>query len=368
MLNCLRLSQIASSSLEELLRQLQLQDPVLAEHVKLEELVCKIQVLTRLMEAVPAPPPVPKQAPARTLSQEALQEELDPIEICQRSDVSDFRIIVRLGSGAFGTAVLCVHKETGLQCVLKLMKKEVIVQMKQVDRIQNEQELMAECDHPFLVRLYNTYQDEENIYILMEYISGGELSKIIRVWGRLPVNIARFYAVEVILGIAYLHSKKIIHRDLKSQNILLDAMGHVKLIDFGFSKKVDSKTYSICGSPEYIAPEVLLSKGHDFAVDWWSIGILIFEMLAGHPPFSGDSHYNIFERILAGKINFPSYLDEGSINVVQSFLHPDPSQRLGANGLSEIQAHPWFEGVDWISVAQKRVKNGPIKPVPPQFL
>lgn len=274
----------------------------------------------------------------------------------------DFQVVAKLGSGTFGTAVKCVHK-TGFEYVLKIMEKAKILKLKQMEHVKNEKELMAECNSPFVVSLYKTFQDADHLYLLMEYVPGGELFKVIRSWGRLPTNIARFYLGEVVLGVEYLHSKNIVHRDLKSENILLDQQGHIKLIDFSFSKRVAEKTWSICGTPEYIAPEVVLSKGHDFRVDWWSVGVLLYEILTGNPPFMGDSHYSVFEKILIGKVENPGYLDELAMNLIRSLLAVDPNARLGSNGAAEVKSHPWFADLDWEKLQAKEMVHGPIKPL-----
>jgi serine/threonine protein kinase len=147
--------------------------------------------------------------------------------------------------------------------------------------------------------------------------------------------------------------------------LLLDSRGHIKLIDFGFSKKIDNtKTWTMCGTPEYIAPEVLLSKGHDNAADWWSLGVLIYEMLSGHPPFHGDNNYSVFEKILAGNISTPPYFDRHAADIIRALLHTDPAERLGtgANGAADIKAHPWFADIDWRALESRHIACGPINP------
>lgn len=353
---CVRLAHDAHSSFVALLQLLYDRDPKFVFETRLEDIAKRLSLLAQALELDAA------SNSSSATQQFSSSDELDPWQITRSSELSDFQIVSRLGSGTFGAAVMCIHSPTGMRFVLKIMEKKKILRLQQMEHVKNEKELMSECDSPFLAKLYRAFQDQENLYLLLEYIPGGELFKIIRSWHRLPPNIARFYLAEVVLGVEYLHSRNIVHRDLKSENILLDADGHVKLIDFGFSKRVDEKTWSLCGTPEYIAPEILLSKGHNAAVDWWSIGVIMFEMLTGRPPFFGDSHYSVFEKILAGKVQVPDYVDEQASNLIHRFLQIDPALRIGANGAAEVKAHPWFEGLDWGRL-QRRENHGPIKPM-----
>jgi len=210
----------------------------------------------------------------------------------------------------------------------------------------------------FIVKLYATFQDPENLYFLLEYVPGGELFSYIRKRGGLNNDIVKFYASEIILAIRYLHSLNIAHRDLKPENLLLTADGHLKLTDFGFAKIITDKTWTMCGTPEYIAPEVILSKGHDKTVDWWSLGILIYEMLAGRPPFCGEHTFNIFEKILSKQAiqypNFPPLAED----LVSKLLVVNVAKRLGSTcsgGVESVTCHPYFNGTDWDALYRKEI-------------
>eukprot|EP01091_Cochliopodium_minus_P017575 TRINITY_DN6922_c0_g1_i2.p1 TRINITY_DN6922_c0_g1~~TRINITY_DN6922_c0_g1_i2.p1 ORF type:complete len:235 (+),score=26.27 TRINITY_DN6922_c0_g1_i2:738-1442(+) len=197
----------------------------------------------------------------------------------------------------------------------------------------------------------------------MEYIPGGELFTRIRRNGHLSESVTRFYAAEIVLVLEYLHSRRICHRDLKPENLLLDKDGHIKLVDFGFAKIVSDITFTMCGTPEYIAPEVINGTGHNWTVDWWSLGVLIYEMLVGRPPFLGDNNYNVFQKILSQKYEIPEKLSEPSKNLIENLLVIDTTRRLGCmkNGAKEIKNHPFFSEILWDNIHSKDNK-GPLDP------
>lgn len=275
-----------------------------------------------------------------------------------------FMLLQTLGTGTFGQVRLCQQKATGKYFCLKILSKEKIVRLKQTEHVKSEKSVLAQISHPFIVKLYATFQDQANLYFLLEYISGGELFSCIRRNGRLSNSTARFYAAEIVLAIRYLHSLHIAHRDLKPENLLLDSDGHIKLSDFGFAKVITDKTWTMCGTPEYIAPEVILSKGHDKAVDWWSLGVLIYEMLSGKPPFHGEHTFEIFEKILSAKVDMPAYFHPEAKDLIEKLLVVDVAKRLGGTrggGAEEVMSHPWFAGIDWDAL-HKRQLRAPINP------
>lgn len=205
---------------------------------------------------------------------------------------------------------------------------------------------------------YCTFQDHENLFMLQEYVIGGELFRHLRKSGRFPNDTARFYAAEIVLALEYLHSKDIIYRDLKPENILLDHRGYIKITDFGFAKKVIDRTWTLCGTPEYLAPEIIQSKGHSKSVDWWSLGILIFEMMAGYPPFYDDNHFGIYEHILGGKVQYPSYFENAGKDLLKKLLVIDRTKRLGnmKGGAQDVKKHKWFRNTDWHALLNKTVR------------
>ena len=198
------------------------------------------------------------------------------------------------GTGTFGRVRLCRFNRTNEYFCIKTLNKEKMARLKQQEHVRNEREILSQCRHPFIVNLYTTFQTEDDVHFIMEYVSGGELFTAIKKYGGLDSYAARIYAAEIILVIEYLHENHVVHRDLKPENLLIDKLGHLKLTDFGFAKNVTDKTWTMCGTPEYIAPEIIRGKGHGKGVDWWSLGVLIFEMLAGYVVFRGhSSHYGL---------------------------------------------------------------------------
>ncbi|KAJ3043967.1 hypothetical protein HDV00_003494 [Rhizophlyctis rosea] len=279
-------------------------------------------------------------------------------------ELHDFALLKTLGTGTFGRVHLTRFKTTDQFYAMKVLKKVEVVRLKQVEHINSEKQILSQIHFPFIVNMLCTFQDERNLYMLLEYVVGGELFSHLRRAGRFSPDMTRFYAAEIVLAIEYLHNLDIIYRDLKPENLLLDERGHIKITDFGFAKKVEDRTWTLCGTPEYLAPEIIQSKGHGKAVDWWALGILIFEMLAGYPPFFDDNPFGIYEKILAGRITWPSHFDSSAKDLIKRLLTADRTKRLGnlRAGSEDIKRHKWFRGVDWDLLLRKQVQ-APIVPV-----
>ncbi|CAE8637940.1 unnamed protein product, partial [Polarella glacialis] len=223
----------------------------------------------------------------------------------------DFDLRATVGTGTFGRVRVVKIKGSSDRTpfALKILKKSEVIRLKQVEHVKAEKQILAMIEHPFIVNLLTTFQDEKRLFMLLEYVNGGELFSYLRKQGRLTNEHARFYAAEIILAVGYLHTLHIVYRDLKPENLLIDCEGHMKITDFGFAKVVEDRTWTLCGTPEYLAPEIIQSKGHGKAVDWWALGILLFEMLAGYPPFYDENPFGIYQKVLAGKIDFPRHFD-----------------------------------------------------------
>jgi protein kinase A len=265
-----------------------------------------------------------------------------------------------VGRGFMGSVSL-VKRATGedpTPFALKTMKKSAVLRKRQVVHTRQEKELLSQVDHPFIVKLLATFQDEANLYMLMEFVNGGELFSVVRSGKRFQNRGAKFYATEIILACGHIHSKNIAYRDLKLENVLLDSCGHVKLIDFGFAKVVRTRTYTMCGTPDYLAPEIINREGHDHCVDWWALGVLIYEMLSGDTPFRGANAAAIYQKALSTQPKFPSSFTENAQSVIAGLLTKSKSRRLGAgnSGAKDVMRHPWFESVDWDKVLQKEYK------------
>ncbi|KAK3243331.1 hypothetical protein CYMTET_47001 [Cymbomonas tetramitiformis] len=278
-------------------------------------------------------------------------------------DLSDFEQLETIGSGTFARVKLVRHKKTNAFYALKILKKNEAIRLKQVEHVLCEKQILSQVDHPYIVKLHSTYKDTRNLYFLTEYVPGGELFTHLRKATKFSNETARFYAGSIVLAIQYLHARDIIFRDLKPENLLLDSRGYLKFTDFGFSKKVPESTWTLCGTPEYLAPEIIQSKGHGKGVDWWALGVLIFEMIAGFPPFYDENPFGIYQKILANKLEFPRNFDVHAKDLVKKLLSADRMKRLGnlKGGAEDIKKHRWFKGFDFSElIAYKAV--APILP------
>jgi protein kinase A len=285
--------------------------------------------------------------------------------MAKQVNLADFQMSRTLGVGSFGRVKHAKYKQDGRMYAVKFMKKHEIIKLKQVDHINNEKRLMAQIDYPFVVNMMGYTKDDRYVYIVMECISGGELFTHLRRARKFSDEQSKFYAAQVAGAFAHIHSKNIIHRDLKPENILMCPNGYSKLTDFGFAKIIEpgTRTYTLCGTPEYIAPEVLLNKGHGKPVDWWTLGILIYEMIVGQPPFCDEDPRGIYQKILAGKIYFPKYFDKNAKALVKKLLTADLSKRYGnlKDGADDILKHKWFSSLDFGSL-EKYETPSPYKP------
>eukprot|EP00922_Rhytidocystis_sp_ex-Travisia-forbesii_P051402 GHVS01076295.1.p1 GENE.GHVS01076295.1~~GHVS01076295.1.p1 ORF type:complete len:714 (+),score=123.75 GHVS01076295.1:382-2523(+) len=243
--------------------------------------------------------------------------------------------------------------------VLKMLYKSKVIKLKQVDHVKDERRILSKVNHPFIINLVASFQDQHRLYMLMEYVNGGELFSYLRRCGRIPPVQARFFSSELVCAFSYLHANNIVYRDLKPENLLIDAEGHIKIADFGFAKRVPpgDRTFTLCGTHEYLAPETIVGKGHGMPVDWWALGILIFEMLAGHPPFYDDAPVGIYKRILAGKIDFPIHIESACRSLIRRLLVADPTKRLGClqGGAQDVSAHRFYKGVEWQQCIQRLI-------------
>merc|ERR1719409_979933 len=277
--------------------------------------------------------------------------------------IADFDTQKTLGTGSFGRVRFCTHKASGQHYAMKALKKSAIIRLKQVDHINSEKAILKTLHHPFIVNLFGSFHDSRYLYLVLEYIVGGEFFTHLRRAGRFDNETAQFYAAQIVCIFEYVHSKNIIYRDLKPENILLTADGYIKLTDFGFAKVIEYRTYTLCGTPEYIAPEVLLNKGHGKPVDWWTLGILIYEMIVGYPPFVDEDPMGIYQKILSGKIVFPKMFDKNAKSLVKKLLTAELSKRYGnlKAGVDDIKFHKWFKDCPWDKLLNKEIE-APFKP------
>ncbi|KAJ2361931.1 cAMP-dependent protein kinase catalytic subunit [Coemansia sp. RSA 2610] len=317
------------------------------------------------VQAQPPQQPVQQQQPAQQQQQMAADAGAERSYDHTHVRLDEFEVFRTVGTGSFGRVRLVRQRATGQYFAMKVLKKSHVVRAKQVEHVNSERRILAECSCPFIVYMLGTCQDRQNLYFFMEYVVGGELFTYLRRYHRFPAPVAKFYAAEVLLALEYMHARSIIWRDTKPENILLDERGHVKLTDMGFAKKVVDRTWTLCGTPDYLAPEVIQAKGYGRSVDWWALGILIFEMIAGYPPFYDEDHYRLYEKILAGRIQWPPQFDPVARDLVSRLLTADLSRRLGNlhGGSADIKEHRWFAEVDWARLAAREI---PAPLIPPQ--
>ncbi|GBF94960.1 3-phosphoinositide dependent kinase [Raphidocelis subcapitata] len=275
--------------------------------------------------------------------------------------VADFDVLRRLGEGSFSTVILARYRADGREYAVKMINKSLVVRNKVIDYIRNERTILDRLHHPGVAELHFTFQDADSLYMGLEYCPNGELYGQLEARGKLPRADAAQWAAEVVDILGYLRSKEVIHRDLKPENLLIDAAGHLKLIDFGSAKALfmpptvrrsGNRATSFVGTAEYVSPEVLNNTGISYAADLWALGCIIYQMLAGRPPFKAASEYLTFQRITARDLEFPEDFDPTARHLIDALVQEDPAARLGAADLSDLRAHPFFAAVDWAAGAR----------------
>ncbi|CAM9295987.1 unnamed protein product [Sphacelaria rigidula] len=244
---------------------------------------------------------------------------------------------------------------------MKVLRKSNIIKRNQVEHTKTERNVLGYVKHPFIVGLNMAFQTRDKLFFVLDYCAGGELFFHLGKLGKFPEARSRFYSAEITLALQHVHRLDIVYRDLKPENVLLDGEGHIRLTDFGLSKEGISNTtsgaHSFCGTPEYLAPEILNRQGHGRAVDWWSLGALLYEMLTGLPPFYCRDREKLFEKIRRGVLTYPRSLSDNAQAILQGLLTRDPSKRLGSSldDAQEVQRHPFFKSLEWDSIMRREV-------------
>ncbi|WIA23180.1 hypothetical protein OEZ85_001507 [Tetradesmus obliquus] len=274
----------------------------------------------------------------------------------------DFEILRVVGQGAFGKVFQVRARASGKVFAMKVMRKERILQKDHGDYVRAERDLLTAVVHPYIVTLRYSFQSASKLYLVLDFINGGHLFFNLYRQGVFDEDVARLYTAEIVAALAYLHGRGIVHRDLKPENVLLDSDGHVRLTDFGLAKgdmAEGSRTNSFIGTMEYMAPEIIDGSGHGRAVDWWSTGILLYEMLAGQPPFRAKSRSALQQQITGAKPKFPKFLSSNALSLLKGLLTRDPAQRLGGgpDGAAAIKRHPFFRGLSWSALEARQLES-----------
>jgi serine/threonine kinase 38 len=311
----------------------------------------------------------------------------------QKTNIRDFESLAIIGKGAFGEVRVCKHRETGEISAIKKMKKNEMHKKNQILHVRAERLVLSEAQNPWIVELKASFQDDHHLYLVMDFLAGGDLMSLLMAKDILSEEDAKFYTAELILAIESVHNLKCIHRDLKPDNVLIDINGHIKLSDFGLSKQFENNlyegsvtpvpddptessfmksvreanlsknkkkrlfAYSTVGTPDYIAPEMFTRKGYGPEVDWWSLGVILYEMLIGYPPFFSDSPTETCKKIVNWKnhlvIPSDAKISREAIDLIKKLI-ADVDVRLGYNGANEIKKHPFFKNINWDKIREMK--------------
>lgn len=278
-----------------------------------------------------------------------------------------FKYLKVLGKGSFGKVMLAEHNKTKEIFAIKVLKKDVLVEDDDVECAIAEKNVLSKAhENPFLTKMYACFQTADRLFYVMEFVTGGDLLFQIQQSRRFKEDRSAFYSAEITLGLLFLHKANICYRDLKLDNVMLDGDGHIKIADFGMCKEncvEGNLATTFCGTPDYIAPEIIQEVPYGFSVDWWALGVLLYEMLAGQPPFDAETEDELFPAILKNEVLYPVWLSKESVSMCKGLLIKDPAKRLGSgpNGEADLKKHPFYNGIDWDKLAARKLEP-PFKP------
>lgn len=312
-------------------------------------------------------PPTPT-FPPRSNSEQTLKTQLSHTPSVRKKGVKDFEFGKTLGEGSYSTVVAARDRSNNREYAVKILDKKHIIKEKKVKYVNIEKNTLNKMNHPGIVRLYYTFQDPDSLYFVLDHAKNGELLTFIKKLGSFDMDCTKFYASQILSAIEYMHSQGVIHRDLKPENILLDEKMHVKVTDFGTAKileqnaegEEDDRANSFVGTAEYVSPELLKEKAACKSSDFWALGCIIYQLIAGRPPFKGANEYRTFQKIVNLEYSFPDGFPPVARDLVQKLLVLNPSERLGSGGkagVERLKAHPFFQGIDWDTLWQQAAPN-----------
>lgn len=288
-----------------------------------------------------------------------LEESLGPTENTKKS-LDDFEIMKVLGKGTFGKVYMAKEKASGEVFAIKVLRKDVVIQKEEIAHTMTEGRVLRMSQHPFLTSLHYSFQTDDRLCFVMDYVKGGELFFHIARERKFTEPRARFYGCEITLALEYLHKQNVVYRDLKLENLLLDHEGHIKITDFGLCKeqiKYGDTCKTFCGTPEYLAPEILDDRDYGRAVDWWGLGVVLYEMLCGKLPFYNKNHETLFEMIVMSEVKYPNNISPDAKSILAGLLTKEPTKRLGggARGAAELKEHAFHASVNWDDAYNKLI-------------
>lgn len=277
--------------------------------------------------------------------------------LSRRSGLQDYKFKTCIGSGSTSVVYLAENVTNHKHYAIKVIQKRDIRDQKEIDHIREERKMLENLNHPFLIRFHHAFQTGSRLHLILEFANGGDLFGYLLKQKLIPESHCKFYAAEILTALEYLHENGIIFRGLKPEDVLLDSCGHVKLSDFGLAKSVESTSSTFCGSPLYLAPEVIIGERQTFAVDYWSFGVLLYEMLCGAPPFWDEDGKELLKRIMKKDYELSQKLSGDAKDLISKLLELEPTNRLGSGnrGIEEIKSHDFFKDVNWRDVVDKRI-------------
>ena len=276
----------------------------------------------------------------------------------QLININDYELGETIKVLRLGKMKIARNKQTKELILIKVLKKSTILESKQTTHIFNEINLFPALSHQTIPKFIGVNHDEKYIYIATEFVPGGDLYNLLRKEKTFSLERTRFYAGQIVFFLDYLHNKNIVFRSLKLENLLIDKNGYLKIVDFILAKEVKDRTYTMCGTASYLAPEIILNKGYGLSVDWWALGILIYEMIGGVDPFSDEDVMKTYENILERKLVFSSDFNDGSKSLIKHLLEPDLSKRYGnlKNGVDDIKNHRFFKDLNWNKLLKQEIQ------------